>query len=128
MKPRILYYGDTSAYRAGTGWQLRLYHYKRSRISGNWLDMFCSTFAAPRGLAANNYATAVSFINEPVGVCLTPKEVSGRLRVCRRTIEREIASGKLRALKIGRSVRILETDLQAYVARLRGEPPQPYSS
>lgn len=124
MKPRIHIYGETSAYRAGTGWRLRPHHFKRSRISGNWLDMFCSTFAAPRGLAAKNYATAVSFINEPVGVCLTPKEVAGRLQLCRRTIEREIAAGKLKALKIGRSVRILESDLQAYLNRLRAEPPQ----
>lgn len=59
----------------------------------------------------------------PVGVCLTLKEVAFRLQICRRTLEREIAAGRFpRPLKIGRSVRVLESDLQAYLERLRSEP------
>jgi len=91
--------------------------------------MYCSTYAATRGLTAQNYVTAVSFINGPVGVCLTLKEVAFRLHICRRTLEREILAGRFpRPLKIGRSVRVPETDLQAYLAGLRGESPQQHSS
>lgn len=86
--------------------------------------MSCSTFAANRGLAAKKYDTVVSSINEPAGVCLTPKEVAFRLRVCRRTVEREVTAGRLRAVKIGRSVRILECDLLAYLDGLVSHPPQ----
>lgn len=91
--------------------------------------MFCSTYAATRGLAYQNYDSAVSFINEPVGVCLTLKEVAARLQVCRRTLEREIAAGRFpRPLRIGRSVRVPESDLVAFLAKLRGQPPQAPSS
>jgi len=86
--------------------------------------MSCSIYAANRGLTAKNYDTAVSSNNELVGVCLTLKEVAARLQVCRRTLEREINAGRLRAVKIGRSVRILECDLQTYLDGLVTHPPQ----
>lgn len=82
--------------------------------------MLCGSCAASRGLAAQTYDTAVSLINEPVGVCLTLKEVAARLQVCRRTLEREIAAGRFpRPIKIGRSVRVPESDLAEYLARMR---------
>jgi excisionase family DNA binding protein len=86
--------------------------------------MSCSTIAANRGLAAKNYVPAMSSINETVGVCLTLKEAAFNLRVCRRTLEREINAGRLRAVKIGRAVRIREYDLKAYVDGLVTHPPQ----
>ncbi len=56
---------------------------------------------------------------------LTCKEVAARLRVCRRTLEREIAAGRFpRPVRIGRSVRIAESDVQAYITSLR-EPNLP---
>lgn len=115
MKPPVNFFRETSAYRAGTGWRLRPKKLKQSRISGNWLDMSCSTFAANRGLAVKNYATAVSHNTEVVGACLTLKEAAFRLQVCRRTLEREIAAGRLKCVRIGRSVRVLESDLHAYL-------------
>ncbi len=91
--------------------------------------MFCSTYAATRGLAVKNYDTAVSHINETVGVCLTLKEVAARLGVCRRTVEREILAGRFpRPLKIGRSVRIPESDLLCYIESLRSEAANPHLS
>ena len=51
---------------------------------------------------------------------LTVKEVASRLRICRRTLEREIVAGRFpRPLRIGRSVRIPESDLHAYVESLK---------
>src|SRR5262245_47966184 len=124
MKPRLHTYGDTSAYRTGTGWRLRPHHNKHSRIGGNWSDMSCSIYAADRGLIAKNYATAVSsIIAPPVGACLTLKEVAFRLQVCRRTLEREIAARRLACVKIGRSVRVLESDLKTYLESLRPSAP-----
>ena len=84
-----------------------------------------STYAVHRGLTAKNHDTAVSLINEPVGVCLTLKEVAARLHVCRRTLEREISAGHLQSVRIGRSVRVLESDLLAYVQSLRTCVPSP---
>lgn len=53
---------------------------------------------------------------------LTIKEVAAHLRVCRRTIEREIASGRFsHPLKIGRSIRFSEADVRAYLAKLKEE-------
>lgn len=55
---------------------------------------------------------------------LTVKEVASRLRVCRRTVEREIALGRFpRPLKIGRSIRVPESDLRNYVESLRASAP-----
>src|SRR5882724_7776565 len=115
MKPRLHTLRETSAYRAGTGWQLRPKPNNHSRIDGNWLDMSCSNYAANCELTAKNYDTAVSSNIEPVGVCLTLKEVAARLKISRRHLEREIAAGRFpRPLKIGRSVRVPESDLPAY--------------
>jgi len=120
MKPRQFYPRETSAARIGTHRQPHPTNLKNSRVSGNWLDMLCGTSVAPRGLTAQKNETAMSLISETVGVCLTLKEAAARLHVCRRTLEREIAAGRFpRPLKIGRSVRVPESDLVAYLASLR---------
>lgn len=50
---------------------------------------------------------------------LTPKQAAQRLAICRRTLERLIASGEFPPpLKIGRASRVSVNDVQAYVARL----------
>lgn len=55
---------------------------------------------------------------------LTLKETAQRLAVCKRTLERLIIAGQFpRPLKIGRSVRIAESDLQAYITTLRADAP-----
>lgn len=53
--------------------------------------------------------------NEPPELFKLP-EVAKRLRVSKRTLEREIERGRLAAVKIGRSVRIAPAALAAYFA------------
>ena len=48
---------------------------------------------------------------------LTRPEVGDRLGVSLSTVRRLIASGDLRAFNIGRQVRILESEVDRYVAR-----------
>jgi excisionase family DNA binding protein len=48
---------------------------------------------------------------------LTIQEAADRLRVSVRTVEREIAAGKLRAFKVRRLTRIPEPELQGYISR-----------
>ena len=43
-------------------------------------------------------------------------EVAGRLRVSRRTVEREIAAGHLRALHIGRKRFVTSNEVEALIA------------
>ena len=50
----------------------------------------------------------------------TIDEVASKLRVGKRTIERQIAAGRIRVIRIGRRVFITELELEAYVASLRG--------
>lgn len=47
---------------------------------------------------------------------LTPSEVAEQLRVSSMTVYRLIKSGELRAARIGKSYRIREDDVDAYVA------------
>ena len=47
---------------------------------------------------------------------LTLDEVADLLRVSRRTVEREIAAGRIRALHIRRRVVVTEKELAAYLA------------
>jgi excisionase family DNA binding protein len=52
---------------------------------------------------------------------LNLKEAAQLLAVSRRTLEREISAGNFpRPLKIGRSARVAENDLRAYIAKLQG--------
>lgn len=53
-----------------------------------------------------------------VGAMLTVKETCGRLRVSHNAVYREIREGRLKAIKLGRSTRILEADLSAWIAAL----------
>ena len=47
---------------------------------------------------------------------LTPAEVADQLRVSAMTVYRLIKSGDLRAARIGKSYRVLEEDVDAYLA------------
>jgi excisionase family DNA binding protein len=51
---------------------------------------------------------------------LTLDEVAERLRVSRKTVNREIARGHLRVLYIGRLPRVKASELDAYVAHRTG--------
>ena len=50
---------------------------------------------------------------------LTVREVAERLRASERTVRRAIAAAELAVHRIGRSVRISEADLGAYLAARR---------
>jgi excisionase family DNA binding protein len=45
--------------------------------------------------------------------------VSSRTSLSRSALYREIKAGRLRALKIGKSLRVSETDLQVFIASLQ---------
>jgi excisionase family DNA binding protein len=47
---------------------------------------------------------------------LTLDEVAERLRVSRRTVERELAAGHIRPIRIGRRRLVTVKELEAYVA------------
>ena len=49
----------------------------------------------------------------------TRQEVSSFLNLSLRTVDRHIAAGKLRVHKLGRTVRISEDDLRAFLALSR---------
>lgn len=55
----------------------------------------------------------------PDRLAYRPQEAAEAMGISRRTIEREIESGKLRARKIGRSTVILATDLEQWAMELR---------
>ena len=48
-------------------------------------------------------------------------EVAEDLRLCPRTVQRLIQRGELRALRIGRSIRVAREDLELYQLRLRAK-------
>jgi excisionase family DNA binding protein len=50
---------------------------------------------------------------------LTIPEVADRLRVSRRTVERLIATGRLRAIAVGRRRLVTDRELEMYIARSR---------
>jgi excisionase family DNA binding protein len=47
---------------------------------------------------------------------LTPQEVADLLRVSSMTVYRLIRSGELRAVRVGKAYRLLEEDVDAYLA------------
>jgi excisionase family DNA binding protein len=53
---------------------------------------------------------------QPAPRFLTPAEVADNLRVSAMTVYRLIKSGELRAARIGKSYRIREEDVDAYLA------------
>jgi len=54
---------------------------------------------------------------------LTLKDVMTRLKLSRATIYRLIEQGELRPFKIGHSLRFEESDLAAFIARKKDNPP-----
>jgi excisionase family DNA binding protein len=50
---------------------------------------------------------------------LTLPAAALRLAISRRTLEREIATGRLAVVRIRGAVRVAESDLEAYIVRLR---------
>lgn len=67
--------------------------------------------------AQKNYEAVQSEVSSTNGSCITVNEAAVRLKLCRRSIERAIATGELRCIKIGRAVRILESDFEAFLNR-----------
>lgn len=53
---------------------------------------------------------------------LTVEEVAARLRVSHMTVIRRLEAGKIRARREGRLWRILESDLQDYIASTYNQP------
>jgi excisionase family DNA binding protein len=51
----------------------------------------------------------------------TSKEVAERLKVTDRTVRRWISDGSLKVIRLGRSVRIAESDLQRFIEAGRTE-------
>lgn len=63
----------------------------------------------------------------PPTLLLTLDEVAEELRCTRRSVERQIAAGRLVAVHIGRAVRVERREVESFVARLRSSaaPPDP---
>jgi excisionase family DNA binding protein len=59
---------------------------------------------------------------EPKRLLITIDEAARRLCIGRSHIYQQIQLGRLRSIRIGRSRRILETDLEAFVAELLDDP------
>jgi excisionase family DNA binding protein len=108
------------------------FNLNRTIVGGNELKAMRCTPAAYRGALTHEYEPTMSAEIDPASEgyrVLTVKEVAAHFRVCRRTIEREIAAGHFpRPLKIGRCSRFTESDLAAYEEKLRQDrslPPSP---
>lgn len=56
-------------------------------------------------------------MGEPRTVLLTVAEVADELRVSSMTVYRLIRSGELRAARIGKSFRLRQTDVDAFLSR-----------
>lgn len=56
---------------------------------------------------------------DPTDDLLTKEQLAKRLHLSARSIERLVAAGELRALKIGRAIRFDPRDVQAYLDALR---------
>lgn len=50
----------------------------------------------------------------------TVDEVAEKLRVSRRTVERLVAAGRIRVVRVGRRTLVTDRELEAYIASLRG--------
>lgn len=55
----------------------------------------------------------------PPAKLLTVHQTAEILSVCAKTVRRLITAGTLRAMRVGRAVRISEDDLQVYLATCR---------
>ncbi|NHA70161.1 helix-turn-helix domain-containing protein [Phycicoccus sp. CMS6Z-2] len=63
----------------------------------------------------------------PDTLLLTLDEVARQLRCARRSVERHIASHRLRTVHLGRSVRVERRELERFAAEMR-EPDDAYAS
>jgi excisionase family DNA binding protein len=78
--------------------------------------------AAPRAVPAVGFAKPRSSPQNPtLRRFYTIQEVSDSLEISSRTVSRWIARGELIAHQLGRSVRIADDDLRAFLVRRRGE-------
>lgn len=103
----------------------------RTRVGGNELKAVCRTPATGCGALSLNHEPTMSasrnFGPEDNRV-LTFKEVAARYRVCRRTLERGIATERFpRPMRIGSALRFSEVDLIAFEQKSK-EPPQKAAS
>jgi len=55
----------------------------------------------------------------PIPTCLKIDEVAERLSVCDKTVRRWISSGELHHHRLGSAIRVLEEDLNAFLAARR---------
>ena len=66
----------------------------------------------------------MTITDSPPPRVLTKQQAAKSLQVCERTITSLILSGKLRAVRFGRNVRIDPADLEAFIANTKvGESP-----
>lgn len=112
-RPRIPHPGQWGGPKiCGSGREAR-----RSALQGLALGSRRARFAL-------NHETTVSNDNQEALRLLTLNETAQRLAICKRTLERLIASGEFpRPLRIGRAVRIVESDLLAFVETLKANAP-----
>ncbi|SDS38232.1 transcriptional regulator, AlpA family [Opitutus sp. GAS368] len=89
---------------------------------GNWLaDSCCTSAARPRLAVSRNEKAMSTETPSEVPHLLTLRQAAQRLTICRRTLERLIAAGQFpRPVKIGRSTRVPESDVLAYLAKIIG--------
>jgi excisionase family DNA binding protein len=85
----------------------------------------------PCGVQTNSkqWRPAMAITDSSPPLVLTKKQAAKSLQVCERTITSLILSGKLRALRFGRNVRIDPADLEAFIASTKvGGSPSPVST
>jgi excisionase family DNA binding protein len=70
--------------------------------------------------AMPNAATAAPDPGQPDSLLVTVKEAAALLRVSEDTLDRLAAYGKLRKVRIGRSVRYRRSDVEAFALGLEG--------
>jgi excisionase family DNA binding protein len=64
-----------------------------------------------------NGAMAQAVTEEDAGALLSPAEVARLAAVSRKTVYREVARGELKAVHVGRQLRIDPADLNQYLGR-----------
>lgn len=56
---------------------------------------------------------------------LTPEEIAAKLKVHRETVYNWIRSGRLKAVRAGRQLRVAESELRRFLGTQEGPPGQP---
>lgn len=73
--------------------------------------------------AISTNTKGLTMTDEKETLLMTLPEAGDQLRVCAKTVERMIARGELRAVRIGRAVRVARTELERYIHdQTTGEP------